>query len=216
MARHWSISKGALGAGIGLALVFGVALFAGTQSGGFTGLFKTPQCRASAAIGEAVAPLAVGAMQALETFDPVDVSELPFDTTRGTETTIAELPEEVSVFNLWATWCAPCREEMPHLAALQEARGGQGMNVVAVSIDNNDRNRPEAFLAETNATALAYYREPTLRLFNSLRAAGLVVGMPTTLLVGPDGCTSASLAGAADWGSEEAIAVVDAAVTASR
>ena len=103
---------------------------------------------------------------------------------------------------------------MPSLAALQEAKGSDDFAVIATSIDDRDANRPEAFLEETGATALAYHREPTLTLFNSLRSAGLTEGMPTTLLLGPDACVAGVLAGAAPWDGADAKALVDAAVAA--
>jgi thiol-disulfide isomerase/thioredoxin len=125
------------------------------------------------------------------------------------------LAGQVVVLEFWATWCAPCRAEMPMLANLHEALSGEDFAVIATSIDSDDDNRPEDFLQETDATALAYHREPSLRLFNSLREAGLAKGMPTTLLIAPDGCVAGVLHGIAEWDSPDAKRLVRAALKAA-
>lgn len=167
-------------------------------------------------MAEAVTPLARGAMAGFEPITPADVTALPYDGRGEEAATLAALKGQTVLLNLWATWCAPCRVEMPSLAALHSAKASDDFSVVAVSVDNRDANRPEDFLAETNATALAYHREPTMRLFNSLKEAGLASGMPTTLLIAPDGCAAGVLSGAADWHGEDAQALVDAAVASVR
>jgi thiol-disulfide isomerase/thioredoxin len=174
-----------------------------------------PQCRASARIAAAVEPLATGHMAAFQTVEPSDLTALPFDGSGKEARTIETLTGRVVLLNLWATWCAPCRAEMPMLANLHEEMAGEDFAVIAVSIDDKDRNRPEDFLAETNAEALDYHREPTLTLFNSLRAAELAMGMPTTLLLGPDGCAAGVLHGMAEWDSPEAKRLIAAAVEAA-
>ncbi|MEM7696428.1 MAG: TlpA disulfide reductase family protein [Pseudomonadota bacterium] len=166
-------------------------------------------------MSQALAPLATGDMVGFAPITPRDVTGLPFDGEGEAATTINALKGRTILLNLWATWCAPCRVEMPHLAALHTALSGPDFAVIATSIDNRDENRPENFLQETNATALAYHREPTLTLFNSLRAAELAVGMPTTLLIAPDGCVAGLLHGAADWSGEDAKALIRAAVDAA-
>jgi len=155
-------------------------------------------------------------MAAFLPLTPADISALPFDGTGADVTTIASLKGQTTLFNLWATWCAPCRIEMPHLAALQDRRGGDDFAVVATSIDHNETGRPTEFLAETGAQSLAYHREPELTLFNSLKKAGLAIGMPTTLLIAPDGCAAGVLHGAANWDSADALALIDAAVATTR
>lgn len=160
----------------------------------------------------AVEPHATGAMIAFTTVPPRDITKLPFNGTGESATTIEALKGRTILFNLWATWCAPCRIEMPHLAGLHESRANDDFAVIAVSIDNRDSNRPEDFLAETGAEALDYHREPTMQLFNSLKAAGLAAGMPTTLLIAPDGCVAGMLSGAADWNGTHANRLIDAAL----
>jgi len=202
------------------AVVLTVAVFAASvlvtaRPDLLSGAGGDPQCRASARIAAAVAPFATGHVAAFQTVEPADLTALPYDGVGEATRTMADLTGRVVLLNLWATWCAPCRIEMPMLADLHEAMAGEDFAVVAVSIDDKDRNRPEDFLAETNAEALDYHREPTLTLFNSLRAAGLAQGMPTTLLLGPDGCAAGVLHGAAEWDALEAKRLIQAAIDAA-
>ena len=213
MGRRVSVIVGA--AALGLA-VFGAAILITARPDLFRDLAGASQCRDATRMVSAVTPFARGAMAAFEPITPTDVTALPYDGRGEDAATLADLKGQTTLLNLWATWCAPCRVEMPSLAALHTARASDDFAVVAVSVDNRDANRPEDFLAETNATALAYHREPTMRLFNSLKEAGLASGMPTTLLIAPDGCVAGVLGGAADWHGEDALALVDAAVASVR
>lgn len=212
MARHRGLLYGGGAALAGIAFAVSVVVTAGP--GIFNEWLRPSQCRAAPAVAAATAPFAVGDIAAFQTVAPRDLSALPFDATGDTVRTLGDLKGRTILLNLWATWCAPCRVEMPSLAALQEARGGDAFTVVATSIDHRDASRPEDFLAETNATALAYHREPTLALYNSLKEAGLAFGMPTTLLIAPDGCVAGALHGAAEWATPDALALVDAAIAA--
>lgn len=202
-------------AGLMAVTVFAASVILTARPDLFSGAAGDPQCRAAARIAEAVEPLATGDMATFQTVEPADLTALPFDGKGEEARTLAALTGRVIVLNLWATWCAPCRVEMPMLAGLQETMGGDDFAVVAVSIDDKDVGRPQDFLQETNATALDYHREPTLTLFNSLRAAGLARGMPTTLLVGPDGCAAGVVHGLAEWDSPDAIHLVEAALDAA-
>ncbi len=206
---------------IGGAAAVGVVVFAAavafTAGGDIFSLgSRTSQCRAAAEMAEAVKPYAKGEMAAFLPLTPSDISALPFDGTGEDATRLGALKGKTTLFNMWATWCAPCRVEMPHLAALQDARGGDDFAVVATSIDHNETGRPTEFLAETGAENLAYHREPELTLFNSLKKAGLAMGMPTTLLIAPDGCAAGVLHGAAMWDSPDSLALIDAAVASTR
>jgi thiol-disulfide isomerase/thioredoxin len=118
------------------------------------------------------------------------------------------------LLNLWATWCVPCRKEMPTLDALQAALGGPDFEVVALNIDTRDPKKPRDFLTEIGVTRLAYYADPTAKAFRDLQAVGRAPGMPTTILIDPKGCEVAFLPGPADWGSERAVAVIRAAMAA--
>jgi thiol-disulfide isomerase/thioredoxin len=113
--------------------------------------------------------------------------------------------------NLWATWCAPCRAEMPELDALQKEKGDAGFQVVAVNADTGGDDKPKKFLAETGATTLTYYSDHTMALFNELKDRGLALGLPVTLLIDKDGCLMTHMNGPAAWASAEAKSFIGAA-----
>ena len=143
---------------------------------------------------------------------PVDVPAFAFEGSGGVEQTSAGLKGKVVLLNIWATWCVPCREEMPQLNALQSELGGSDFEVVAINIDKGGPDKAKAFLAETGASNLTPYFDPTGKLFAKLKA----VGMPTTLLLNADGQEMGRLVGPADWASPEAKAIVEAALDAAR
>ena len=116
------------------------------------------------------------------------------------------------LFNLWATWCVPCRKEMPALDELQAKLGGPDFEVVAVNIDTRDPEKPRVWLKEVGIERLAYYADPAAKVFQELKQVGKAWGMPTTLLIDPAGCEIGTLAGPAEWASEDAIKLVSAAL----
>ncbi|MGZ5916889.1 MAG: TlpA family protein disulfide reductase [Methyloceanibacter sp.] len=115
---------------------------------------------------------------------------------------------KVVLLNIWATWCHPCREEMPTLDKLEAALGGSDFEVVAVNIDTGGTEKAKTFLQETGVNHLALYTDPTGKLFSALKA----VGMPTTLLINREGCEIGRLVGPADWDSPEALILIKAAI----
>ena len=143
---------------------------------------------------------------------PVDVPAFAFEGSGGVEQTSAGLKGKVVLLNIWATWCVPCREEMPQLNALQSELGGSDFEVVAINIDKGGPDKAKAFLAETGASNLTPYFDPTGKLFAKLKA----VGMPTTLLLNADGQEMGRLVGPADWASPEAKAIIETALGTAR
>ena len=116
------------------------------------------------------------------------------------------------LLNLWATWCVPCRKEMPALDALQTRLGGDKFEVVAVNIDTRNLDKPKAWLQEVGIRQLGYYADPSAKVFQDLKAVGKAFGMPTTLLIDPQGCELGTLAGPAEWASEDAVKLIEAAL----
>jgi thiol-disulfide isomerase/thioredoxin len=141
---------------------------------------------------------------------PVDLPDFSFADTDGNPKSLADFSGKVVLLNIWATWCVPCREEMPAFDALETKLGGKDFEVVAVNIDKGGPDKAAAFLKETGATHLVLYTDPSGRLFSTLKA----VGMPTTLLIDHNGKEIARLVGPADWASPEAVAVMQAAIGA--
>jgi thiol-disulfide isomerase/thioredoxin len=161
-------------------------------------------------------PLAIGEVAGLIPAEaPADLADLAFQTVDGTATTLGAYAGKAVLLNLWATWCAPCREEMPALSRLQAARGGDRFAVVTVNIDTGDPAKPATFLAEEAITNLPDHRDPKMAIFNTLKSRSLAFGMPTTLLVDAAGCQVAAMHGPAEWDSPDALAVVDALAAGS-
>ncbi len=107
---------------------------------------------------------------------------------------------KVVLLNFWATWCAPCRHEMPSLNALQLAQAGEGVEIVTINVDRDGGTRADGFMQEVGATALTVYREPTNRMAGAYR----VIAMPTTVLLDRKGREVGRLLGATDWNSDAA------------
>jgi hypothetical protein len=105
---------------------------------------------------------------------------------------------------------------MPALDALQARLGGPDFQVVAVNIDTRDPDKPKNWLKDVGVSHLTYYADPEAKIFQDLKAAGKAVGMPTTLLVDSSGCNVATLAGPAEWASDDAIKLVQAAIGTSQ
>jgi thiol-disulfide isomerase/thioredoxin len=139
---------------------------------------------------------------------PLDLPDINFNDASGAKKSLADWRGKVVLLNIWATWCVPCRDEMPALDRLQTELGGNAFEVVAVNIDKGGADKAKAFLQETGATHLGLYTDPSGKLFAALKA----VGMPTTLIVNRNGKEIARLVGPADWGSPEAKRVIEAAV----
>jgi len=114
--------------------------------------------------------------------------------------------------NLWATWCVPCRKEMPALEGLQEKLSGPNFEVVAINIDTRDPEKPRNFLKDAGLTRLGYFNDRNAKVFQDLKAIGRALGMPTSVLVDSSGCEIATIAGPAQWDSEDAIKLIKAAV----
>lgn len=170
-------------------------------------------CAAKTDIAKEVAASATGDVAAVLPADPPQsVKALAFNTPDGKPMTLAARAGKTVLLNLWATWCAPCREEMPALDALQKELGGEKFEVIAVNVDTGDDVKPKKFLAETGIEALGYYRDNTLALFNDLKKRGLALGLPVTLLIDDEGCLLGHMNGPADWAGADAKRLIEAAI----
>lgn len=196
---------GIAGIGVGLAALYGIA--------GLTRNAGDPACRPATELAKKLTPLARGEVAALAPAKTsVRVADLSFRDGNGGDRKLAEWKEKLVLLNLWATWCVPCRKEMPALDALQKKLGGPDFEVVAVNIDTRDAEKPKAWLRDNGISSLAYYADPTARIFQDLKEKGRAFGMPTTLLVDGQGCEVATLSGPAEWASEDAIKFIAAAL----
>lgn len=134
--------------------------------------------------------------------------DIAFQDGTGGALKLGDWKGRVALVNLWATWCAPCRKEMPDLAKLQTELGSKDFEVVAISVDRKGVEASAAFLKETGAETLKLYVEPTSAILNDFQALGL----PLTILVDRNGNEIGRLLGPADWASPEAVALIKAAL----
>jgi thiol-disulfide isomerase/thioredoxin len=170
-------------------------------------------CAANAAQRAAVDRAAKGEVAALAVAkQSKPVTPLAFSGPDGQPLTLDAFKGRVVLLNLWATWCAPCRQEMPALDRLEAKLGGKDFQVVAVNIDTTRPERPKAFLNDVGVKALPYYSDAKADVFYQLKQAGKVVGLPTTILVDRSGCEIGTLAGPALWDSPDGVALIEAAV----
>jgi len=172
-------------------------------------------CTAALTLAQAIQPLATGDVAAMASTDAaVPLRSLAFNGPDGQPMTVGDFAGKTLLINLWATWCAPCREEMPALDRLQAALGSDAFEVVAVNIDTGDDTKPKRFLNEIGVSDLGFYRDNSMGIFNALKKDGLAFGLPVTVLVDDAGCLLASMNGPAHWSGDDAKAYVRSALGA--
>jgi thiol-disulfide isomerase/thioredoxin len=200
------VMGGVAGIAVGLAGVYGIGRLAGNAG-------ADPACKASVETAERIAPLARGEVAAVAVASaPKTLPALAFKDASGADKSLADWRGRTVLLNLWATWCVPCRKEMPALDALQAKLGGADFEVVSVNIDTRDTDKPRAWLKDVGVNTLAYYTDHSAKVFQDLKAIGKAFGMPTTLIVDRNGCELATLAGPAEWASGDALKLVTAAL----
>ena len=205
--RRIPIAIGAvlIGAVIGFAGVYGIGGLRRNTAG-------DPACRPAVALSEKLAPLAQGEVAGLTmATTPLKLPDLAFDDANGQPKKLSDWRGKTVLFNLWATWCVPCRREMPALDALQAKLGGSNFEVVAVNIDTRDPDKPKNFLKDANLTRLGYFTDQKAKVFQDLKSIGRALGMPTSVLVDGQGCEIATIAGPAEWASDDAMKLIQAA-----
>jgi thiol-disulfide isomerase/thioredoxin len=206
--RRIPITIGAvlIGAVIGFAGVYGIGGLRRNTSG-------DPACRGAVDLARRLAPLAHGEVAALTMATaPLRLPDLTFEDANGKPKKLSDWRGRTVLVNLWATWCVPCRKEMPALESLQTRLGGASFEVVAVNIDTRDPEKPKNFLKQANLTRLGYFSDPKAKVFQDLKAIGRALGMPTSVLVDGEGCEIATIAGPAEWDSDDAVKLITAAV----
>ncbi len=192
-----------------LAILYGIRASDGKKEGTKT----TGACPASAKVAAKVAPLTNDKMAALAVSkSPQAAVGFPFDGPDGKQLALKDFHGKTVLVNLWATWCVPCRAEMPELDELQGAFGGDKFEVVAVNIDTARLERRQRFLKQIGVKHLKFYSDKEAKSFQILKRAGKVFGLPATFLIGPDGCEIGRMNGAAAWASEQAKNLIKAAL----
>lgn len=135
---------------------------------------------------------------------PQSISDIRFKDASGHDLFLERFRTKVVLLNIWATWCVPCRREMPTLDRLQDKLGGPDFEVVALSIDRGGIEEVAKFYAEVGVKYLSMYIDSSGKAARDLGA----VGLPTTLLIDRKGREVGRLIGPAEWDTPEMIALI--------
>ena len=199
---------------IGAVLIGAVIGYVGLHAiGGLKQASGDPACRGAVNLAHKLGPLAHGEVAALTMAEaPLRVPDLAFEDADGKPKKLSDWRGRTVLVNLWATWCVPCRREMPALEDLQTRLGGKDFEVIAINIDTRDPEKPKNFLKEANLTRLNYFSDQKAKVFQDLKSVGRALGMPTSVLVDGQGCEIATIAGPAEWASDDALKLITAAM----
>ena len=163
-----------------------------------------------AADADIIAPLIAGDMKKLALHDaPKATSTAPFELADGAgRATLEDYKGKYVLVNFWATWCAPCRTEMPHLSKLQSDLGGEDFEVLTIATGRNSPEGIKKFFADTGISNLPRHQDPKQALASQMG----IFGLPITVLLDPEGREIARLRGDADWASDSAVAIIKALI----
>jgi len=201
----FAIAAVAIGAALGLGGFYGLGALKQTSG--------DPACRGAVTLAQKIAPLAHGEVAALTMATaPLRLPDLAFADGDGQPRKLSDWRGKTVLVNLWATWCVPCRKEMPALEELQTKLSGPNFEVVAINIDTRDPDKPRKFLQDAKLTRLGYFNDPKAKVFQDLKSIGRALGMPTSVLVDGQGCEIATISGPAEWGSDDATKLIKAAL----
>jgi len=139
---------------------------------------------------------------------PAPVPDTGFETADGTPARLSDWKGKVVLVNFWATWCVPCRTEMPELDRLQAELGGADFQVVTIATGKQMPQAIDRFFAEAGVTGLPKNRDPKQALARSMA----VLGLPVSVLIDRDGREVGRLTGEADWSSDSAKAIIAALI----
>lgn len=190
--------------------IAGLALYARPPGG--NGPAASQPCAGSEPAARRVDGAARGEVAAMQAVAPRSAPALSFKDREGAEVALSDLKGKMLLVNLWATWCAPCKAEMPALDKLQAEEGGAGFAVVAINVDTRNLDRPPRWLAENGIDRLAFYADPGGRVLPAVQRDTGSTGLPTTLLVDAAGCTIGVMKGPADWAGADARRLIRAAL----
>ena len=133
---------------------------------------------------------------------------IPYTRADGSTGRLSDYQGKVVLLNFWATWCAPCRKEMPELSALQSTFGGSNFAVVTIATGPNPSDKIAAFLKNIKIDNLPSHRDPRQALAREMG----VLGLPATILLDREGQEVARLLGDANWHSDSALAIIQALI----
>ncbi|ACS41238.1 thiol:disulfide interchange protein [Methylorubrum extorquens] len=204
----------AAGGALAAVLVGGLALY-GTGSN-LGNLAASGPCAEAAPVAARLAPLARGDVAAFDaSAPPKPAPAVAFKGPDGAPTDLASLRGKLLLVNLWATWCAPCKAEMPALDRLQAELGGDSFQVVAINVETRNLDKPPAWFKANGIAHLTYYGDPEGKVLPVIQSAVGSTGLPTTMLIDAKGCTLGVMKGPAEWSSEDGKRLIRAALAKS-
>jgi thiol-disulfide isomerase/thioredoxin len=189
-----------------------VAIYLSLGAGGNRG---DQRCTATLAEAEAIDPFAIGRVAAMRVASRGDfLGDLTFTRADGQPVSIADFAGQTVLLNLWATWCVPCREEMPAIDRLAAEMAGRPLTVIPLHTMDPTAppERAGEFFAEVGINTLELYRDPSSLVFYELRRRGFTLGLPTTILIDDNSCLLGVMQAPADWASPEAFRLIEAAL----
>jgi thiol-disulfide isomerase/thioredoxin len=174
---------------------------------------KATECPVQAEAAATIDAAAIGALAALNgTGQGRSFADLSFSDAEGEPATVASFKGKRLLVNFWASWCVPCREEMPELDALAAKYNGDSFMVLPINLDvgEDGLEKGRAFLEQGGWANLPLYADPSFKAFDRLKAEAVTVGLPATLLLDENGCELGVLQGPAAWNSPDGHRVVEA------
>lgn len=200
--------------GLAAALLGGLALYGtGSNLGNLVGVAPSGPCAQAAPVAARIAPHARGSVAAFEAWPtPRPAPALSFKGPDGAPSDLSALGSKLLLVNLWATWCAPCKAEMPALDRLQAELGGDRFQVVAINVETRNLDKPPAWFKANAIAHLTYFGDPEGKVLPALQSAAGSTGLPTTMLIDAKGCVLGVMKGPAEWSGEEGKGLIRAAL----
>lgn len=174
---------------------------------------QAAQCAPQAAAAQKIDAVAVGQLAALNgTGTGRGYSAMKFTDEAGNPKTLKDFAGKALLVNFWASWCIPCRAEMPALDKLAAAENSDGFMVLPINLDLGEGglDKARAFIAEGQWANLPLYADSTFDSFKQLQTSAVALGLPSTLLIDKNGCELAVLQGPAEWDSQDGRNVIAA------
>lgn len=200
---RWAIPIALASAAIALAVTLYIGNAPGPQAAVCQGLEAKGQAIDAAATGELAALTGTGKGRLF--------ADLAFNDAEGNGRTIADFAGKRLLVNFWASWCVPCREEMPALDAIATKFNSENFMVLPVNLDIGEGglDKAKAFLAEGAFENLPLYADSSFQAFERLKREAVAIGLPATLLLDENGCELGVLQGPAEWNTPDGERVIE-------
>jgi len=171
------------------------------------------ECPVQAAAARVIDAAAIGELAALNgTGEGRGYADMAFKDEAGTDMSVADFAGKALLVNFWASWCVPCREEMPALDAVATEYNSEKFMVLPVNLDIGESglDKARAFLDEGQFQNLPLYADNSFAAFERLKQEAVAIGLPATLVLDRSGCELAVLEGPAEWDTPDGEAVIEA------